>query len=164
MKEGRDALDQYAELAAALRQIGAGWVVDEVEDVIARGKTVPFRDLPRDEQRQYMIRLDEEARRGLSVGSAKANDEVGTAYRPDERLTLLVDAADRVIGVSLRSHAYINQFALHYGLRSLSLEEPAGQDAEASTEVRRDIPIDVPVDAPERLAVLDRVLRDEVLE
>ena len=75
MKNGQEALLQYGQLASAMRDVGAGWVVDEVEEVIARGKTVAFRDLPEEEQARYAALLTAESRKGLSVGKAKAGDQ-----------------------------------------------------------------------------------------
>lgn len=116
MKVGPEALQQYAELATALREVGAGWVVDEVEEVIARGKTVAFRDLPPAERARYQDRLSVETRKGLLVGRATAGDEIGVAYEPYERLTLLVDAADRVITATALSHAFVSRFAKEHQL------------------------------------------------
>ncbi len=101
---------QYMEVATALREVGAGWVVDEVEEVIARGRAVAFRDLPHDEQARYEERLLAETRKGLAVGKVRAADEIGVAYGADERLTLLVEAAERVIVSSARSQAYVVEF------------------------------------------------------
>ena len=64
MKRGQEAIAQYSELASALRQMDAEWIVTEVEEVIARGKTVPFRDLVSRRERLYESRLVEEAGRG----------------------------------------------------------------------------------------------------
>src|SRR5690348_14935596 len=103
MKSGQEALAQYSELANALLQVGATWVITEVEDIIARGKTVLFRDLSEEQSALYESRLSEEARGGLPVGRAKADDSIGVPYEPHERLALLVDAVERVIVTSERS-------------------------------------------------------------
>jgi hypothetical protein len=80
MKTGQEAVAQYGELANALVQMGASWIVAEVEQVISRGKTVPFRDLSEEESAQYESRLTEEASRGLPVGRAKATGSASWCY------------------------------------------------------------------------------------
>ena len=110
MKTGQEAITQYSELASALVQMGMDWIVTEVEEVISRGKTVPFRDLSERESALYEVRLSEEARRGLTVGRAKANDFIGMPYEPNERLALLVDAVERVIMTSELSYSYVSRY------------------------------------------------------
>jgi len=140
------------------------WVVDEVEEVIARGKAVQFRDLSQDESILYERRLDEETRKGISIGRAKATDSIGVAYRPDERLALLVDAAERVIITSERSHAYVSGFATRLGISAVVLEQPIGADVTAAAPERRELAVTVPADIDDRLAVLHRILHNEVLD
>jgi hypothetical protein len=164
MKNGQEAQLQYAQLASAMRDVGAGWVVDEVEEVIARGKAIAFRDLPEEEQARYVALLTAESRKGLSVGKAKAGDQIGVAFEPDERLTLLVDATERVVTASALSHADIARFASEHGLQRVILEEPAGVDTPASAEEPHEVPMAVPTDVEGRLTTLRRILRDEVLE
>ena len=47
MKQNQQAIGQYNELAEALTQLGIGWLVTEVEELLGRGKEVAFRDLSR---------------------------------------------------------------------------------------------------------------------
>lgn len=163
MKTGQEAVAQYAELASALVQIEASWIVTEVEQVISRGKTVPFRDLSEEESALYESRLTEEAGRGLPVGRAKANDSIGVPYEPYERLALLVDAVERVITTSELSYSYVSNFAARLGVNSLSLENPVRAYTTADVPDARNIPLAAPTLVNERLAILHHVLRDEVL-
>jgi len=163
MKNGQEAVAQYSELASALVQMGASWIVAEVEQVISRGKTVPFRDLSEEESALYESRLTEEARRGLPVGRAKANDSIGVPYEPYERLALLVDAVERVITTSELSYSYVSSFAAGLGINSLRLESPIGASITAGVPEVRNIPLTAPTLVNERLAILRHVLHDEVL-
>jgi len=163
MKTGQEAEAQYAELVSALVQMKASWIATEVEQVISRGKTVPFRDLSEKESALYESRLTGEADRGLPVGRAKANDSIGVPYEPYERLALLVDAVERVITTSELSYSYVSSFATRLGVNSLSLENPVGAYATADVPDARNIPLTAPTLVNERLAILHHVLRDEVL-
>jgi hypothetical protein len=164
MKEGQEALSQYNELANALRQIGIGWVVAEVEEVLSRGKEVPFRDLSEDQQILYELRLDEEANRGFRVGRAKANDTIGVPYGPDERLALLVSATERVIDTSVRSKTYVSGFAIRHNMHEVILEQPVGADVAATNPERREIPTAVPSDVDELLNALNAFFNEKVLD
>jgi hypothetical protein len=159
VKQGQEAIAQYSELASALRQVNAGWIVTEVEEVIARGKTVPFRDLSREESALYENRLTEEMGRGVAVARAKANDIIGVPYEDHERLALLVDAVERVIVASELSHSYISKFAAQRAITSIHLESPVEENASG----RRGISLEMPTLTNERLSILRHVLNDEVL-
>jgi hypothetical protein len=159
MKHGQEALAQYSELAAALRQLNADWIVLEVEEVISRGKTVLFQDLSGDEHDLYESRLNEEIDRGNVVARARPRDTIGVPYEPHERLTLLVEAAERVIAVSELSRSYISEFTARYGINSIELETPE----ELGAARLRGIALAAPRLATERLSILRHVLRDEVL-
>jgi len=163
VKRGQEAITQYSELVSALRQMDADWIVTEVEEVIARGKTVPFRDLSREESSLYESRLIEEVGRGLAVARAKANDTIGVPYEPHERLALLVEAVERVIIISELSRAYISKFAAQRGISSIELESPLTADAPAGPSKMYRIPLEMPTLTNERLSILRHVLRDEVL-
>jgi hypothetical protein len=163
MKTGQEAVAQYGELANALVQMGASWIVAEVEQVISRGKTVPFRDLSKEESALYESRLTEEASRGLTVGRAKASDSIGVPYEPYERLALLVDAVERVITTSELSYSYVSSFAARLGVDSLRLEDPMGAYTTTNVPDARNIPLAAPTLVNERLAILHHVLHDEVL-
>lgn len=163
MKLGQEAIAQYSELASALRQMDADWIVTEVEEVIARGKTVPFRDLSREESALYESRLIEELGRGIAVARAKPNDIIGVPYEPHERLALLVQAVERVIAASELARSYISKFASERGIDSILLESPAGDDAVASTSRMGSISLGMPSLTNERLSILRHVLHDEVL-
>jgi len=163
VKRGQEAIAQYSELASALRQMDADWIVSEVEEVIARGKTVPFRDLSREESALYESRLIEEVDRGIAVARAKPNDIIGVPYEPHERLALLVEAVDRVIAASELSRSYISKLASEWGIASIELESPEGDDAAASTSSMRSISLEIPTLTNERLSILRHVLHDEVL-
>ena len=163
MKTSREAVAQYGELANALVQMGASWIVAEVEQVISRGKTVPFRDLSEEESAQYESRLTEEADRGLPVGRAKASDSIGVPYEPHERLALLVDAVERVITTSELSYSYVSAFAVRLGVSSLRLENPIGSYTTVDVPDARSIPLAAPTLVNERIAILHHVLHDEVL-
>jgi hypothetical protein len=163
VKRGQQARAQYSELVSALRQLGADWIVAEVEEVIARGKTVPFRDLSREESALYESRLIEEVDRGIPVARAKANDIIGVPYEPHERLTLLVEAVERIIAASELSRSYISKFAAQRGIDSIELESPVGGDTTADTSRVRSISLGVPTLTNERLSILHYVLHDEVL-
>jgi hypothetical protein len=164
MKEGQEALSQYNELANALREIGIGWVVAEVEEVLSRGKQVPFRDLSEDQQILYERRLDEEVSRGFRVGRVKAGDTIGVPYAPDERLSLLVAATERVIDTSVRSQVYVSNFAIRHDIHDVILEQPAGADTAATTPERREMPMTVPDNIDERRRSLDALLKENVLD
>jgi hypothetical protein len=159
----RTRVAQYGELASALVQMGAGWVVAEVEQIVSRGKTVPFRDLSEEESAQYESRLTEEVSRGLPVGRAKASDSIGAPYEPYERLALLVDAVERVVTTSELSYFYISTFAARLGVSSLKLESPIVAYTAADVVGAREIPLTAPTLVKERLAILRHVLNDEVL-
>lgn len=163
MKVGQQAITQYSELAVALVEIGAGWIVTEVDEVSSRGKTVPFQDLSEEESALYESRANEEASRGLAVGRAKANDFIGVPYEPYERLAILVDAVERVVMTSELSHSYISNFAARLGINSVRLENPLGVDVAAVAAESYNIPLAAPTLVNERLAILRHVLRDEVL-
>jgi hypothetical protein len=164
MKEGQEALSQYNELADALRQIGIGWVVAEVEDILSRGKEVPFRDLSEDQQLLYERRLNDETIRGFQVGKAKANDTIGVPYGPDERLALLVSATQRVIDTSVRSNTYVSAFAIRHNMHEVILEQPVGADIAATTPERRAIPIAIRSDVDELLNALNAFFNERVLD
>ena len=163
MKTGQEAITQYAELAEALVQMGADWIVTEVDEVISRGKTVPFRDLSAEESARYEGRLSEETRRGLTVGRAKANDSIGVPYEPHERLALLIDALERVITTSELAQSYISAFSSRLGITSIRLESPPGADSTGSRPESWSLPLAKPSLINERLAILRHVLHDEVL-
>ena len=163
MKRGQEAAAQYAELVSALRQLGADWIVTEVEEVLARGKTVPFRDLSREESGLYERRLVEEVDRGLAVARAKPDDIIGVPYEVHESLGLLVEAVERVVAATELSRSYIARFAAQRGVDSIALESPAADVAAANASRTRSIPLDAPHLTNERLSILRRVLHDEVL-
>jgi hypothetical protein len=164
MKEGQEALAQYNELANALREIGIGWIVTEVEEVLSRGKQVPFRDLSDDQQIPFERRLNEEVSKGFRVGRIKPGDTIGVPYAPDERLSLLVTATERVIDTSVRSQIYVSNFAIRHHMRDVILEQPAGADTPATNPERREMPTAVPDDTDERLRSLDTFLNENVLD
>jgi hypothetical protein len=163
MKSGQEALAQYSELTNALLQLGANWIISEVEEAIARGKAVPFRDLSEEQSALYESRLKEEARGGLLVGRAKDDDSIGVPYEPHERLALLVDAVERTIVTSERSYSYVSSFAARLGIHSVRLENPVGAHSPAGLPEARNIPMTTPTLVNERLAILHHVLHDEVL-
>jgi hypothetical protein len=163
VKHGQEATAQYSELVSALRQIDADWIVTEVEEVIARGKTVPFRNLSREESVLYESRLVEEEGRGIAVARAKPNDIIGVPYEPHERLVLLVQAVERVIAASELARSYISKFASERGINSIELEIPVEGAAATSTSRMRRISLEMPPFTSERLSILHHVLHDEVL-
>lgn len=163
LKPGPEASAQYSELVSALRQLSADWIVAEVEEVIARGKTVPFRDLSHEESVLYESRLIEEVDRGIPVARAKANDIIGVPYEPHERLVLLVEAVERVIAASELSRSYISKFAAQQSIGFIGLESPAEVDTPAVTPRMRSISLEAPRLTNERLSILHQVLHDEVL-
>jgi hypothetical protein len=163
VKRGNEAIAQYSELVSALRQIDADWIVTEVEEVIARGKTVPFRSLSHEEGVLYESRLVEEASRGIAVARAKPNDIIGVPYEPHERLALLVQAVERVIAASELAQSYISKFASELGITSIELEIPVETDTVASASRMRGISLEMPSLTNERLSILHHVLDDEVV-
>jgi hypothetical protein len=163
MKSGQDALAQYSELADAIRQVGASWIIAEVEEVIARGKTVPFRDLSVEQSALYESRLSEEARGGVFVGRAKSDDSIGVPYEPHERLALLVEALERTISTSEKSYSYVSRFAIRLGIYSVRMENPVGAYNPTNVPETWNISMTTPVLMNERLAILHHVLHDEVL-
>lgn len=163
MKRGQEAIAQYSELVSALQQLAADWIVAEVEEVIARGKTVPFRDLSREESALYESRLIEEVDRGIPVARAKATDIIGVPYEPHERLALLVEAVERVIVASELSRSYISKFASERGIDSIEFEGPMGVDAAVGASGMRSVSLEAPTLTNERLSILHHVLHDEVL-
>jgi hypothetical protein len=164
MKRDQEALSQYTELAAALADVGMGWVVDELEEDITQGKAIQFRELSQDENMLYERRLTQEARKGFSIGRAKAGDSIGVPYAPEERLALLVDAAERVIITSERSHAYLKNFASRHNISAVVLLQPVGADILASAPEQHEVSLAISEDIDERLAALHRILHDEVLD
>jgi hypothetical protein len=164
MKEGQEALAQYNELANALREIGIGWIVAEVEEVLSRGKQVPFRDISEDQQILYERRLDAEVSKGFRVGRIKPGDTIGVPYAPDERLSFLVTATERVIDASVRSQIYVSNFAIQHNMHDVILEQPAGADTTATTPERREMPMTVPDDIDERRRSLNTFLNENVLD
>jgi hypothetical protein len=163
VKRGQEAIAQYSELVSALRQIDADWIVTEVEEVIARGKTVSFRNLSREESALYESRLVEEVSRGIAVARAKPNDIIGVPYEPHERLVLLVQAVERVIAASELARSYISKFALERGINSIELEIPVEGATATNTSSTRRISLEMPPFTNERLSILHHVLHDEVL-
>lgn len=163
MKRGQQAIAQYSELASALRQMDVDWIVTEVAEVIARGKTMLFRDLSHGESILYESRLMDEAGRGIAVARAKPNDIIGVPYEPHERLALLVEAVERVIAASELSRSYISKFASERGIDSIELATPAGDDTATSTSRIHSFSLEMPTLTNERLSILHHVLRDEVL-
>jgi hypothetical protein len=165
MKTGREAIDQYAQLADALRQADLGWIVDEVDDDISRGKSVALQDLDAQQQSDYEGRLEVQAERGVPVARARITDQIGVPYDSDEVLTHLVAATERVVNASIRSALYVAEFAEHHEIRSVVFEQPVGVDPNALVESRRAIPMDIPRDQAEtRLRNLDSLLNDVVLD
>jgi hypothetical protein len=162
VKRGQEATAQYSELVSALRQIDADWIVTEVEEVIARGKTVSFRNLSREEGALYESRLVEEVGRGIAVARAKPNDIIGVPYEPHERLVLLVQAVERVIAASELARSYISKFASERGINSIELEIPVEGAAAITSKMRR-ISLEMSPFTNERLSILHHVLHDEVL-
>jgi hypothetical protein len=163
VKRGQEAIAQYSELVSALRQLQADWIVAEVEEVIARGKTVLFRHLSREESALYEHRLIDEIDKGIPVARAKANDVIGIPYEPHERLTLLVEAVERVIAASELSLSYISKFAAQRNIASIELESPVGVDIAAGISRSRRISLGAPTLTNERLSILRHFLHDEVL-
>lgn len=163
MKHGQEAIEQYSELASALLQLDAGWIVTEVEEVIARGKMIQFRNLSEEESALYESRLIEETDRGVTVARAKSSDIIGVPYEPHERLILLVEAVERVVITSELSRSYISKFATQQGISSIDLEHPGEADVAATTSSMRRISLGVPILANERLSILRQVLHNEVL-
>jgi len=163
VKSGQEARAQYSELVNALRQMDADWIVTEVEEVIARGKTVSFRNLSREESALYESRLVEEVGRGIAVARAKPNDIIGVPYEPHERLVLLVQAAERVIVASELARSYISKFASERGINSIELEIPVEGATAASISGTRRISLEMSPLTNEALSILHHVLHDEVL-
>jgi len=162
VKRGQEATAQYSELVSALRQIDVDWIVTEVEEVIARGKTVSFRNLSLEESALYESRLVEEVGRGIAVARAKPNDIIGVPYEPHERLALLVQAVERVIAASELARSSISKFASERGITSIELEIPA-EGAAAITSGMRRVSLEISPFTNERLSILHHVLHDEVL-
>ena len=163
VKDGDEANAQFRELAAALEEAGAGWVVEEVADVASIGKRVPLRELPEAEQSRYSDRLKEEGRKGVAVGKARPRDEVGVPYEPHERLQMLVEATERVIHASTRAHLDVVEFAASHDLHFVVMEEPAGID-EARAQQRVEIALTPRPDAADRLAAFTALLRTRVID
>jgi hypothetical protein len=163
MKREQEAIAQYSELASALRQMDAEWIVMEVEEIIARGKTVPFRNLSPEESALYDRRLFEEVGRGIEVARAKPNDIIGVPYEPHERLLLLVEALERVVTASELSRSYISKFAWDRGIGSIELMSSVLDDVTSNASRIRSIPLEMPSLTSERLSILRHVLHDEVL-
>ncbi len=164
MKYEQAAVAQYQQLAEALRQVGAAWVLEEVEELLARGKTVPLRDLPQDEQEHYLERLAVETQKGFPVGSAKNADEVGLPYEPHERLALLVDATERVVIASARSYVSLSAFVAAHRLQGVTLLRPAASDTAVTTNDVLEIPMRAAAGVEEKLEALSELLRAQVLD
>lgn len=164
MKSEEEARTQYAELVSALEEIGVIWIVVEVEEFIARGKTVLFRELSEEDAVLYESRLQQESRGGLPVGRARADEPIGVPYSAYEQLSLLVAAAERVVIISEYSIAKISSFAAGLGINAIRLESPVDPYATsaAASEVRS-ISLTPPSLVGERLSILHNVLYGEVL-
>jgi hypothetical protein len=170
MKLREEAREQYRALALALREIGVGWVVDEVEDVANRGKTVTFDDLPAEEIRLYEERVDREETKGIRGRRARANDEVGVPLGDSERLSLLADAANRLIQTSVRANAYVSDFAERNRLSSVVFEVPRPSATDTEPVVldqigsTREVPLVWASDLDEPLRVIENLLRGRVVD
>ncbi len=162
-KQGADATQQYEQLALALREIGAGWVAEEVIELVSRGKTVPLSSLSDEAEAVYRDRLSVESKKGLAVGRISKSDEVTIPYSPAERLALLVDATERVVTATARSHAYVTRFAAENELTGVRFEEPRGLDQTPSDPELQEIPLLAPDDLEERLRGLTTLLTTRVL-
>jgi hypothetical protein len=163
MKRGQEAIAQYSELASALRQMDADWIVTEVEEVITRGKSVLFRNLSHEENALYESRLVEEMGRGIVVGRANPNDSIGVPYEPHERLALLVDAVERVIAVSELSRSSISKFAAESSIDLIELDGPGGEGGTVNASRMHSISLKAPTLMNERLSILRHILYNEVL-
>jgi hypothetical protein len=163
MKLGQEALTQYTELVAALQHLRADWIVTEVEEIIARGKAVSFRDLSQAESALYESRFTEESGRGVAVPRAKPSDVIGVQYDPHEKLGLLVQAIERVVAVSELSRSYIYQFAVTRGIGSIELWNPLEDDLTENSRDAHIVSVQLPMFTNERLAILRHVLSGEVL-
>jgi hypothetical protein len=163
VKRGGEAEEQYQQLATALRSVGAGWVIEEVEDLTSRGKTVAFGRLAPDERVRYEERLGRETDKGLTVRRAKATEDIGVPYEDGERLELLAEAADRVIQTSVRAHAYVAEFARQHDLQAVVFEDPAGVDAAPSASERA-VPFIQSADVEESLQAMSALLRRRVVD
>lgn len=128
MKDGGEAEAQYEQLAAALERIDAGWVVDEVAEVAAGGKTVLVSELPVAEQERIRVRLATENERGFKVGRLGRTEATVVPLTSAERLRLLVQAAGRVIDATARAHSSLSELMADYDLDGFRLEEPLGFD------------------------------------
>jgi hypothetical protein len=164
VKSEEEARIQYTELASALEQVDASWIVVEVEELIARGKTVLFRELSEEDAVLYESRLQQESLIGLPIGRARADDSIGVPYSAYEQLSLLVAAAERVIMISEYSIANISSFAARLGISAIRLESPVDPYAtSAAASEMRSIPLAPPPLVGERLSILHNVLYSEVL-
>jgi hypothetical protein len=163
MKNEQESIAQYTELVDALLTIGADWIIAEVEEVVSRGRAVQFRELSPEESALYETRLNEESRSGVPVGRAKADDFIGVPYSPHEQLTLLVDAIERVVITSERSHAYVTRLTKRLGIVSLELTDPIAGYLSAEPAEQRTISLTAPSLMNERLSILHHVLYNEVL-
>ncbi len=84
----QECIEVYQELVAALRQMGLGWAIDQVNEVLRLGKIQQkkVRTLRSDAtERQLSLRLGAEADLAESV-----------PYTPQEQLTLLIDTIEQV--------------------------------------------------------------------
>jgi hypothetical protein len=160
LKEGDEAAQQFGELATALREIGAGWVVDEVVETAARGKTVLLASLPEEELSVFRDKLSAEDKKGLPVGRIGKGDEATVPYSAAERLAMLVDAADRVISATAEAHRYVVNFAAGEGFAAVRFELPEGLDTVAAPGFPRAIALQVPQDLDTRVQLV-RALLDE---
>lgn len=158
MKQGDEASRQFEELAIALREIGAGWVVDEVVETAARGKTVLLSSLPEEQLSVFRDKLSVEDRKGLPVGRIGKADEAIVPFSEAERLAMLIDAADRVVTATADAHAYVVDFAESEGIASIRFEPPEDQDDAATEGARWSIPLDPPIDLEDRLQRVHVVL------
>jgi hypothetical protein len=102
-----ECLQAFSDIEAALRDLGVGWVVEQVDTLLAVGRVthvqVSTTTALLDSGRQLTFSEPERAsRRGRKAEFAKAID-----FSPRERLAILLDAIDQAFGqtVSMQSEA-----------------------------------------------------------
>jgi hypothetical protein len=162
VKDEASAAQQYQALSEALVAIGAAWVVEEVDEIVALGKQQPFGDLPVSARRELEQRLADERAKGLRVDRPSPMDEIGNEYTASERLEILTDAAQQVISSTMQAREAVVAFARTHDVSRIFLVEPSRLEPLGGQRESRRIELESFPD--DRLGPVVSLLRDRVLE
>ena len=154
----QECIEVYQELVAALRQMGLGWAIDQVNEVLRLGKIQQkkVRTLRSDAtERQLSLRLGAEADLAESV-----------PYTPQEQLTLLIDTIEQV-AVNTAEMAHITISSLEnivsnqriHGIRFISEDNDVTHLVSNQQTITRKVAAD---ELREHLQVLRKRIHDNL--